>query len=106
MNMAAAGISFLVIPALVAIIVLIFMIGFKNAARKKASKPIQTLTVSATVSSKRYDYVEGELAYIVSFNTPTGIIELTLPADQFELIAEGDKGTLVYQDNRFLGFTK
>ncbi len=106
--MAVAGLTVasLIIPALIIGIGVVIVTAIISAKKKKLDNP-PLLTEKATVSSKRYDYKGGNMIYCVSFNIiGKGTVELPVPADQFDILNEGDFGTLAYQGGKFYGFTK
>lgn len=90
-----------------AAVVVIVVISVKRSSAKKTGGNSSLLTLNATVVSKRYDYHGGNVRYCASFNVEgKGITELSIAADQFESLNEGDFGVLMYQGNKFFGFSK
>lgn len=76
-------------------------------ANGKSLNNSQNTAVPATVVSKRYDVIGENIAYCVSFNIEgKGITEFTVPLSQFEIMNEGESGTITYRDNVFFSFTR
>lgn len=51
-----------------------------------------------------YHVPNHRILYIVRFLTEQGAIELNVDDEVYEELNIGDSGTLIYQNNRFLGF--
>lgn len=103
--MTVVGSVFFILIAIIAIGIVIIT-AVVSAKKKKLSNP-PLLTLSASVTSKRYEYKGGKITHCVSFNVAgKGMIELTVPADQFEILKEGEFGVLVYSGSKFFGFSK
>lgn len=83
------------------------------------------LTVSASVTAKRTEdthsthpyandfsgadgfYTETSTSYYVTFRVASGDrMEFSVRRDSYELLSEGDEGTLSFQGTRFLSFEK
>ncbi len=92
--------------AVISIVISAVLLNSK-LANGKSSSGSQNVTATATAVSKRYDVKNGNIAYCVTFNVDgKGLTEFSLPLSQFELISEGDTGTLTYHGNVFFSFTK
>ena len=103
--MAVVSISMIGIVIIIAVGVSIITAIVASKRKKLENPPL--LTDKATVSSKRYDYNGGSITYCVTFNViGKSTVELRVPENQFDVLNEGDFGTLAYQGKKFYGFTK
>ncbi len=106
--------GFLVFGGIVAaIVVLVFAtIIVKGVARWSSNNASPVVTTAARVVARRNDVSGGgeshaRTVYFATFELPTGERrELTVPAREFGLIADGDAGQLTYQGTRFKGFAR
>lgn len=100
---------------LVAVILLVLLV--QNAARWQKNNRSPVLTVEAAVVAKRqalhhmraanHMHATASNRYYATFEVESGDrMELPLPAEEYGLLAEGDRGLLTFQGTRFLGFSR
>ena len=86
--------------------VLAIMITVIIRKKHKGNAPASNapVSVSAQVSNKRYDYVNGAIKHLVTFNVNGKSIELLVSESQFSAMNDGDRGMLTYAGNTFMNF--
>ena len=103
---------FTVLVGAIAVFVLVVMavVGVKLFRQWRANEAAPLLSVDAMVVSQRARLrnnpgMDRSLCW-VTFEQPTGErLELQVGRQDFDRLAEGDRGTLVHQGTRFKGFT-
>ena len=107
------GIMFIIVPLFIAC-VFVFVIG-KIIGEWVHNNNAPRLSVSAVVVDKRrathHHHSNGHHhhthSYHVTFEVQSGDrMALRVPRSEFDLLVEGDEGTLSFQGTRYLGFTR
>lgn len=117
--------EWLFFPVFVAFVTAFFVILFKNISQWHKNNQSPRLTVEATVVAKRSSTshtqtpVAGDASgahgftstsstsYYATFQVESGDrMELHVPAADYGLLAEGDRGRLTFQGTRFLSFER
>ena len=112
-------------PVFLAFLIAFFVILFKNIAQWHKNNQSPRLTVDATVVVRRSStsHMQQSMAgdvtgshgfsstsstsYHVTFQVESGDrMELTVPASEYGMLAEGDRGRLTFQGTRFLSFER
>ncbi|NLI52767.1 MAG: DUF2500 domain-containing protein [Clostridiales bacterium] len=120
------GVLFGVVPVLVVagFVVVLGIIIWRAVLGAKAWKrnnDSPVLTVDAAVVTKREDVSQYQMnqtdiaermyssstRYFVTFEVPSGDrMEFHVPAGEYGMLAEGDRGLLTFQGTRFIGFAR
>lgn len=121
-----SGIMFNVIPVIV-FVGFIFVFGtiivrsIQGAKQWKQNNDSPILTVTVAVVTKRTDvhhyhhdtnndgmhHASSSTTYYVTFEVESGDrMEFRIPANEYGMLVEGDRGKLNFQGTRFLGFER
>jgi hypothetical protein len=119
------GIMFHVIPFIVILGFIFVFTGIivsavRSTKQWKKNNASPVLTVEATVVTKRADvryhhhttetsmhHTTSHTSYYVTFEVASGDrMEFAVPATEYGMIVEQDKGKLTFQGTRFLGFER